>query len=415
MPLRGRLFQPARSLLALTLIASALLQADSPARAAMTYEVQVGRFFKQTDHTAESMRFYPSSVDLYPGDVLRFTTESFHDVALLPAGADPAEWVPTYAGGFGRPFSLFQSDSDDGPDAVKANLAVLSPSRRCGWPTLEQCGFDGSGDPALGVLNSGLPLFARPDGFETTKLDFSVEITADPGTTIWAVDLLHPAMRMQINVVDIDAAATSPEAAEEQGNELFAADKRAAANLHERFSKKRVKKKVKGVTTWTAWAGVESPTVSLRRMYPSKLNVTAGDKVKWVFSKNRFEAHTVTFPRARGTQMANAFPEISCDPDTDSGPGPDTEGSSVAPFCPDSPQVEVDVDPALPYGSGDRKVTKASDFEHSGVRGASFATSKAAHVVTFSKPAKQLGYMCVIHQIAHAPMPGSVVVKAGRR
>jgi plastocyanin len=57
---------------------SAFLPA-APAGAALTFQVEVGRFFDETDHTAESMRFYPSAIRVATGDTLHFSTESFQD------------------------------------------------------------------------------------------------------------------------------------------------------------------------------------------------------------------------------------------------------------------------------------------------------------------------------------------------
>lgn len=378
----------------------------------MTFQVEVGRFFDESDHTAESMRFYPGEIDVVPGDTLHFTTESFHGVTLIPVGTTPEQWTADF-GAPGQSWSPFSADEDDGSGAMKVNPNVASPTDACGWPTQGPCEFDGTGDPGANALNSGLALFPGPNG-NTAELSFNVTITADPGVTFYAVDPLHPAMSMKINVVPTfeersDAAALAS-AAESQ----FAADRRQATRLHNTYKKKKVKSTKKGVTTWKAWAGVETPSISLRRMYPSKLTIKKGDKVKWAFTLNRFEAHTVTFPRSKAIRQAGAFPEIVCDALGDEDTEPDTAPTSTsAPFCGSLADVELDVPSAMTVPAGDRKLKTKKDYESSGPRGASFAPTKAAYTLSFPKKSSKAGfpYACSIHEAAHAPMPGKVVVK----
>jgi plastocyanin len=413
MQLRARVWHTLRGWLALVAIASTLVSVGATARASVVYGVQVGRFFNETDHTAESMRFYPSAVSVAPGDTLHFSTESFHGVTLLPAGQVPAEWVDRNATSGGT-WSVFERDPDEGPDGAKMNLRVAAPSADCGWPGQSPCEFDGTGDEVLGALNSGLALFPTGAGADTSELSFAVTVTADPGTTIYAIDPLHPGMTMRIDVVETFAERSDPDALEAQGATTFSGDRTRATQLHKSYSTKRVKKRVNGTTVWSAWAGVEADGISLRRMYPKKLTIKPGSRVKWVFSKNVYEAHTVTFPRGRAVALAGAFPEIACDVDGDEDPTPDTQPTSTNfPFCPSFGALELDVPPGMVSRSGDGKVRKASDAESSGGRGAAYAPTKQAYELAFPKrsTAAGFGYACAIHEAAHAPMRATVVVK----
>lgn len=391
--------------------AAALLPA-SPAHAALTFDVEVGRFFDESDHTAESMRFYPSSIRIASGDTLHFSTESFHGVTLLPAGTEAGAWRTENAAPGGA-WSAFVRDPDEGPRGAKMNLRVATASDACGWPGQSACEFDGRGDAVLDPLNSGVALFPSESGVETRELSFSVMITADPGSTIYAVDPLHPAMTMQIEVVGSFAERSDLGQLQAESAEQFAEDAARAEALDRTYARKRVKKTSGGKTTWQAWAGVEEDGISLRRFYPKKLTIAAGDRVKWVFSKNLYEAHAVTLPRTRALAMAETFPELACDPDGDTGTSDDAQATSPEfPFC-SSGSLEVDVPPAFVAPTGNGSFRGGRDVESSGARGASFATTKRAYQLSFPMKSPKAGfaYACPIHEAAHAPMNATVVVK----
>jgi plastocyanin len=403
--------------LSLGAICAALIAAlvpATPAMAAQTFEIEVGRFFDETDHTAESMRFYPSAVSVVPGDTLHFSTESFHGVTLIPVGDEPEVWVADNAGP-GGPWSPFQADPDEGPDAASVNDSVVSPSDLCGWPGQPACEFDGVGDEVLDALNSGLALFPTDDGgTETRQLSFEVTVTADPGTTFHAIDPLHPEMTMRIDVVGTFEERSDVFALAAESDAQFAADAAQAVKLDKQYSKKRVSKKVKGKVVWQAWAGVEQEGISLRRMYPKKLTIKRNQSVRWNFNRNIYEAHTVTFPTRRVTGLAGAFPQIVCDVggDTDSSPD-EAPPLSQFPFCAEQSDLELDVPVELVLGAGDGKVKKASDFESSPARGSAYAETDSAFQLVFTKKSAKKGYAygCVIHEAAHAPMRAKVVVK----
>lgn len=392
------------------------------ARAQAVYEVEVGRFFDDSDHTRESMRFLPGVMRVHQGDVVRFVTGGFHSVSLLPAGQDVDEWVAGNAGGLGRNWSVFVPDPDEGATAIKANLRVLQPSHACGWPGQEACEYFGDGSGVEDVLHSGVALFPSPNGgTETKQLSFSVAVQADPGTQVDVLDLLHPAMRMRIEVVEADEAASDPGELAAEADRLVAADAATARRLHKKYVSLRTQKTFGGKKHWMAWAGVETPTVALRRMYPSTLTVKKGDRVRWSFTENVFAAHTVTFPATRGRALGNAFPQIACDPDGDVVADEETAAlpdeapsSTVAPYCEDPTQLELDLPDGIALPAGNGAVSGPKDFESSGVRGAGLAESADAYSLRFTRTSPKQGfrYLDVIHEIAHAPMSGRVIVRA---
>ncbi|HEX2195563.1 MAG TPA: hypothetical protein VHJ76_01450 [Actinomycetota bacterium] len=382
------------------------------ARAALTFQVEVGRFFDETDHTAESMRFYPAAISVAAGDTLHFSTESFHGVTLLPAGVEATAWAAEHATA-GAAWSAFVRDPDEGRRGAKVNARVAAPSDPCGWPGQDPCEHDGTGDQVVDPLNSGLALFPGESGVETRELSFSVTVTAAPGSTIYAVDPLHPAMSMRIDVVGSFAERSDLGDLQEDSDAQFAADADRAEALDRTYARKRVKRTVGGKAVWQAWAGVEEQGVSLRRFYPRKLTVAPGHRVKWIFSKDLYSAHSVTFPRSRATSLAGSFPEIACDADGDEGTAADAQPTSATfPFC-SAGSLEVDVPSQLAAAAGNGSVRSGRDFETSGARGASFATSKRAYQLAFPKRSPRAGfaYACPIHEAAHAPMRATVVVK----
>jgi plastocyanin len=388
--------------------------------AATTFNVKVGRFFNPGDPSAESLRFFPDLLKVHQGDIVRFSSDGFHGVSLLPAEENVFNWLSTYAGGVDRPFSLFASDPDEGAGAFKLNLSVLSPSLACGWPTQAACEFDGSNpDPVGGVLHSGLAIFPTATGSESTQLTFDVEINADPGEIIDVVDVVHPRMRMQIEVVPASQPVPDQAELDTQSEMAFGIDSRTAEALDKTYRTRNVKKKAGGKTTWTAWAGIERETVTLRRFYPSKLTIKSGDRVRWLFSQNVYSAHTVTFPINRASSIANGFPTIACDPDGDEpalpgqpAPGPDTSPtSSSPPYCDSYRELELDVPRDMTRRLGDGRLSGANELASSGVRGKGFATSLAPYTLTFTKPSRRgYSFMDMVSQSGNAPT-GKVVVK----
>lgn len=385
------------------------------ARAQTVHEVEVGRPIQERDLSRESMRFFPNDLRVHQGDVVRFTSQGFHAVALLPLGETAAEWVAGSAGGIGRPWSLFVSDPDEATDALKANLGVVFPSRDCGWPTEAPCDFDGRPHELGDVLGSGLALVPEGDSAEARQLDFSVTINGDPGEAFEVVDPVNPKMTMRIEVVAQDEAASDPAALAEQSDDAFQQDVATANRLHRSYSRKTATKKVKGKTYRMAWAGVETPTVSLRGMYPRTISIKKGQGVRWNFTQDVFSAYTVTFPAGRAIALASTFPIVACDPDGDvQSDAADTQPvSAQAPYCSSYAELELEVPAALAAPAGDAKLTSTKDVASSGLRGAGLVTDKRPYDLLFPNPSPKKGfaYASMLHEISGVRATGNVVVR----
>jgi plastocyanin len=409
----SRIFRLSARSLAIGLLVSALgVAAGPPALAQTTYEVEVGRFFNESDHTKEAMRFFPSTLKVHQGDRLRFSTGSFHSVTLLPLGTDTDVWVSERAGGVGKEWSLFLADDDDGAGALKTNLRAIWPSRQCGWPGQPVCSFSGYDEE---TLHSGLALFPNGQTADTKQLDFTVAINSDPGEVLTIVDVLHPTMRMQVEVVAADESASDPAVVAAASETQFKADAAAAKALAKKYSKKKVVKTIKGKKYRTVWAGVEKDGVALRGYYPKNVTIKQKQGVRWLFDTNIYASHTVTFPVKTGVALASTFPEFVCDADGDAGTEPDSAATSSPPYCPDVFQLELDVPDGFAGTVGDGKYKAGKDVESSGVRGAGIGESKTQYLLQFMKPSSKKGfaYMDLIYEIAHAPMRGKVIVRKG--
>ena len=400
---RGRRFVALGA--AAVLVALLLPTTTASAQAATNYAVEVGGRVPR----GESMRFFPSSISVHDGDTLTFMG-GFHTATLLPsetptgqpARTDVQNWIDENASGIGEPYEFFALDPDDGPAETKANNAVVFGPTDCGTAAAP-CSFDGSE-----VVNSGL-LFFSDDPSTPAFEGFTAEVNGDAGDVFWAVCLVHPHMRMKITIVADGAAATTQEAIDSAKATTLAADTDLAQAVHSRLNTRRSKHKLAdGTVVWDAWSGYDTHHVSLYGMYPKTLNVRKGDRVRWHFSQLVNEIHTVTFPLAQGLEIANEGFTFWCDPDGDSGSGPDTQAAQAPPFCADPAELEIDFPGEFSLPSGNGRVTSKTDFENSAVRGATAPTSSSYTLrfpaVSGKTPFK---YVCLVHSF----MRGKVAVR----
>lgn len=374
------------------------------AQTATNYVVPVGA--ELDGAPGESMRFFPSTISVHDGDTITFVG-GFHTATLLPsdtntasqpARTDVAAWVEDNAGGLGKPYSVFTLDPDDGAGALKANnTAALGPGI-CGTSTAP-CSFDGSQ-----VVNSGLLFFGE---------GFTVEVNGDAGDVFWGVCLLHTHMRMRINIVAEEAEASTQSAIDTASASTLERDSDLGVALDQKLRNKQSKHTTaNGTVVWDAWAGYDAHQVTLFAMYPRRLNIKKGQRVRWHFNQLVNEIHTATFPLKRGLNIAAGAFETVCDPDGDSGTEPDTPPTSEAPpFCDDISQLEFDIPKEFGLPSGNGKVSSKSDFENSAVRGPSpEVSSNAPFTLQFTKASGDtpFKYLCLVHPF----MRGKVVVRS---
>ncbi len=383
------------SVLAVVALVGSLVAVGPPAAAQETFEVKIGAFpGNPANLPAESMRFFPGEMDAHQGDTLHFTSDSFHSATFMPAGVDPDQWVADNASGFDDPFAATVADPDEGPKAAKFGLGAFLPSDfSCGAPD-NPCSVDGTE-----VVNSGLPIFG--------PFDFSATLDVAPGTTLDLFCVIHNTMRMRVNVVDEATPIQTQEDIDAATAETLASDKELAQRTHKRFSNKHTKTIKNGRRIWDAYPGVDRGHISLLAMYPQRVNLDKGDKVKWHFEQLNFETHTVTLPIARGKQEGNADFQPACDPDGDGGTMPDVPPTDPQdPFsCPAGTDPEVDRNPGAYLLRGNGKVIGYKNFESSGERGVSMPSPPSEGLTPYTlkfaertDPGKPFKYFCIIHR-----------------
>ncbi len=393
-------------LLALLMGVSAFALAVPASAAASTYEVQVGApLFTMPaakGAPADGMRFYAPPLAVHQGDVVTFNFAGFHTATLLPANTNADTWVADNAAGLGKPYSFVTPDPDEGANGLKFNNKAAFPSPLdCGAAT-DPCPYDGSQ-----VVNSGI---VDPNDLNASEFAFSVRIDASVGSTIPALCLIHLGMRFQISVVGSSETATAQAEIDGFRDQKVNHDARAASKLH-RSLLEQTSGAHGGVVQ--AYAGYDGPHFALDHMYPSKIELRKGQRVRWRFDQLAFEDHTVTFPQKKGLKIAgNTFLPV-CDPDGDTGTMPDEpanlDATTLDEVCPGGPsQIELDVDPKFASPAGDGVVSSTRDFESSGVEGANVGATDPFTLRFNTKTDKApYTFLCMIHPF----MKGKVVVK----
>ncbi|MGH2806884.1 MAG: hypothetical protein ACRDKT_06385 [Actinomycetota bacterium] len=340
----------------------------------------------------ESMRFMgPNTVNVHDGQVVTFEFHGFHTATLLPPNTDVQGFIDSQVKPFGAPFGLVAADPDEGATGLKANNAVAFPSDpTCGTVALP-CPTGGP-DP----VNSGLP-------FDPTAT-FSVEINGQPGDTIWVICLLHPHMRMRFSVVGNNSPATTPAEIATAAANQHAADEEWGGAANARYNSRRTSHTgADGVKVWDAWAGVDNHHATLYGIYPKRLPVEQGDRVRYHFDNLTYEDHTATTRNATTLDQANSIFAPECDPDGDNGSDPDNPPDLPAPpFCANPTQLELSFPFALAGVQGNGVVVNQADVEGSGLRGANAPVPPTAgespYTLRFGRAAdKPIVMFCQLH------------------
>jgi plastocyanin len=341
------------------------------------------------------MRFYSPEINVHPGTQLNFNLQGFHTATAIPEGEDIDAWRAANVAP-GGPFTIAVPDPDDTPldptasspdrESLKFNNGVFFPTDFACGAEDNPCSYDGTG-----VLNSGV-----------VSPTFSTTIDTAPNSDFWLLCLIHPSMTLHANVVPPAETATTQADVDAYRDATTVTDAQEAADTHQDFVNRRRKRN--GV--WRAWSGIDGEGFALLGMYPRKLTIKKGQRVRWSFDKLIHEIHTVTMPIRPSPAFDEFFAE-NCDPDGDAGPGPDTPPvTEDPPFCATLEELEFDLPARGTYETGNG-VFRGADYENSGI---SPGPGANPYTVKFSKRSSKKGfkYFCMIHGRFQR---GNVVVK----
>jgi plastocyanin len=384
------------SILAVLAVLGGMTVVAPSASAQTTYEIRIGTVRLPDVRNGASMRFFPRRITVHQGDSLHFTTRAFHTATLLPVGESAEEWVDDNASGPDDPFNALVNDPDDGVGALKQTADTLVSNRT-------DCGMFGDGSPCdyTGTfLNSGAAL-ASPE------LDFTAVVDVAAGQSFWVVCLIHPHMRMRVDVVAGGDPTTTQADIDAQRADQIAADNDWALATDRRYERPTSHTTASGRRVWDVFQGVDNQFASLAETYPKRLNIRQGQRVRWHFSKLVSETHSATFPTdfQRWFEAIETF-HLVCDPDGDGTGGTDTEVAEdePPPFCPGGfSEVELDFEPRSAQGAGDGVIGTRNGLENSGIRGAATQRFESFDVrFTRRSGRNPFVFFCIFHGPAMA-------------
>ncbi|HZJ50690.1 MAG TPA: hypothetical protein VFF07_07500 [Actinomycetota bacterium] len=333
-------------------------------------------------------RFYAPSLRVHKGDTIKFKGSA----GLAPANVRIKKWIRNNTRGIGKKWSIAVRDRDEPRQHLKLNnRVVFNAQRGCGYGA-QPCAYDGSRVVANGAF------FGRPK--------FVVKVNADVGDVFWALNLIQPRARLRIEVVANGATATKQSAIDRYKRRHIRRDAaRALARHQQLLNYDRVTRDSSGTLVRHALAGYDGKGFVLFSMYPRKVHIRKGQKVKWHFSSLRYEDHTVTFPQRKAAAVAqNGFA-----PFCDTGSGPDEPPQIQGPpFCTNPDDLELDIKPRFAYRRGDKRY-RGGDYSNSGISGANVEVGASPYKLKFTrKNRKGFKYICMLHP----DMKGKVAVRA---
>lgn len=375
-----------------TMAAALTISTTSANAAAATINVNVGGDAEVSGVIFEGMRFLaPAGFTVHKGDTVNFVFQGFHTATLLPVGENPIDWRAEHQAPLSGDYTLVVPDSDDGPTQFMLNNAAVLPSDpNCGTTTTP-CAYDGKA-----VVNSGAPFAAQ---------SFAATINANVGDTVWVVCLIHPDMQFPIKVVADAETTTTQAAVDAYETSQTAADHESAAALIPKLQTPSKHTTSSGNVVWDAFAGFDQDGYGLDGMFPKRLVIAKGERVRWHFSQLMGNIHTVTFPKSEAVSLSNQFGTPVCEADPTDTP-PDAPPPA---FCSSGPQnLEFHVPAQALLRAGTTKYD-GTGFHSSGVEGPGTLGS-SPFTLKFTKRSGKIGwkYACIIHG---GMMRGKVVVK----
>ncbi|HEX2295031.1 MAG TPA: hypothetical protein VHN37_06945 [Actinomycetota bacterium] len=355
----------------------------------------------------ESLRFLaPYTIRVHRGDTVTFELHNGHSAGLLPDDVGAQDWLDENWYSPNGAYSPAVQDDEAG-EIIDNFRAIDMPSdETCGNTGEPACNYDGNDLVYSGSIFGQPP---PPEGQEPPEsFTFATTIDVPQGTRIWVANLVFPGQRMKIQVVGNNEAATTQADIDTARAAQLAADQEWADAMHAKMKSKRTSHVAQdGTRVWDAWAGVDNEHASLNQFYPRKLKVKKGQRIRWHFTQNLNQIHTVSMPFPRiFNEPPEFFGSFECDSpngaDTAAPPPPSEEQE---PTCPEGTTLEFEFG-AFATGTGNGTWSGPNDIEHSGLRGADLQhlspplQYKDPYTVRMNRKTggEPMTYVCAIHE-----------------
>jgi len=218
----------------------------------------------------DTQAFFPEQITINAGDAIYFefpTPPGFHTATFLSGQAVPPLIIPDEA---------TPPSSAGGPPTLIVNPAAAFPSGGAN--------YDGTG-----FVNAGLDVVRLPDD-PPFVLTFTTAGTYD-------YRCIPHGVVMQGSVVVQEAGAPLPEdqaAIDARGERERAALIEEGKALIAQYAEATATRRDDGTTLWEVAAGAGEGQARVMRFLPDRLEIKAGDTVRWV-NRAKTEPHTVTF------------------------------------------------------------------------------------------------------------------------
>jgi plastocyanin len=267
--------------------------AQAQEMAGQQFTVQAGGYGPSN---VEVLAFAPLNLQVHRGDTVTWVETGFHNIRFAEENID-----------------LVIAPEVDGQPLPQVNPGVA-------FPTIENGATYSGGD-----ANSGLPV--PPNEFTT----FSLVMDMEPGAYSYLCDV-HPGMNGIITVVEDDVEIASP------GEVAFNASSTLVETAGNAFG---VSIELEAAAPTEAVDGVfevqvgngDTGRATINEYFPFDAAITVGESVTWTIPATSVEPHTVSWPPARGQDVAPIEQE--------GGPPILALGPSIAPMTESGTAVNV--------------------------------------------------------------------------
>ena len=342
--------------------------------------------------------YFPRTLTVTSGAILKFVNAGFHTSTLLPAGMTAAQ--DNAANGIAAPDLDDTALNPNGTTHVVQNLGALAPTPADCGTDANPCLFDGTS-----IINEPVSLGPPTD-------PRAIRIEAPPGQYVFHCRL-HPDMVGWLNVVSDGVVVSSPDDLAADSARQIAADVAAGWTAQKAADRQSGRRNRDGTTTWTVSAGTDSPgrKVSILEFLPARVNAKPGDRIRFL-PKSYNEPHTVTFPEYLGTDTA-----IVCEGDDGDTPAVPIVNPPTGPQdfgCEDGSPPEFEIG----GGNGVSTLTSPTTVSDSGLvfrAGAEkgFGLPASAALPTWTATLARTATAGTYHFVCqfHDGMAGDIVVK----